>query len=107
MTFRSRPAAFSRARPRLRRNSRGPRSSPSLRCRPGVGGRKGYVDLRFDITQRGEARSIEVLDASAGAADAYKDRLVELIHDSLFRPRAANGHFARRAPVSIRYYVNE
>jgi tetratricopeptide (TPR) repeat protein len=70
-------------------------------------GRQGYIDLRFDITQRGEARSIEVLDATAGTAAAYKDRLVELIADSLFRPRVANGHLARRAPVSIRYYVNE
>lgn len=69
--------------------------------------RQGYIDLRFDVTQAGEARNIEVLAATAGAADAYKDRLVELIDDSLFRPRAANGHVARRAPVSIRYYVNE
>jgi hypothetical protein len=68
---------------------------------------QGYIDVRFDITQEGEARSIEVLHAMAGSADAYKDRLVEQLEDSLFRPRAMNGHIAERAPVSIRYYVNE
>jgi hypothetical protein len=68
---------------------------------------QGYIDVRFDITQDGKARSIEVLYATAGAADAFKDRLVELIEASLFRPRVMNGHIARRAPVSIRYYVNE
>jgi tetratricopeptide (TPR) repeat protein len=68
---------------------------------------QGYIDVRFDITQDGKARSIDVLDATAGAADAFKDRLVELIEASLFRPKVMNGHIARRAPVSIRYYVNE
>jgi tetratricopeptide (TPR) repeat protein len=68
---------------------------------------QGYIDVSFDITQEGEARSVQVLDATAGAADAYKDRLVEQLEDSLFRPRAMNGHIAERAPVSIRYYVNE
>ncbi len=58
--------------------------------------RQGYVDLRFDVTQAGEAHSIEVLDATAGAADAFKERLVELIEDSLFRPRVASGQIARR-----------
>jgi hypothetical protein len=68
---------------------------------------QGYIDVRFDITQDGRARSIEVLHATMGAADAFEDRLVELLENSLFRPRAMNGHIARRAPVSIRYYVNE
>jgi hypothetical protein len=68
---------------------------------------QGYIDVTFDITQDGEARSVTVLNATAGVADAFKSRLAELIEDSLFRPRALNGRIARRAPVSIRYYVNE
>jgi hypothetical protein len=65
-----------------------------------------YIDVAFEITKYGRGRQIEILDTTANATDADKDRLIQLISRGRFRPRVTDGQFAARSPVVVRYYLN-
>lgn len=67
----------------------------------------GFIDVEFDITRGGESEDIEVLDTTTGASDAAKERLVDLIDDSRFRPIVTNGHVEDAARVALRYYLRD
>lgn len=66
----------------------------------------GFIDVAFDITNRGESDHIDILDTTT-AADAAQDRLVDLIEDSLFRPRVTAAGVEETSAVVLRYYVND
>jgi hypothetical protein len=65
------------------------------------------IDIAFDITEQGYAESIEILDATENVTRGPKKDLVELIEDSVFRPRMTDGQFAETSPVVVRYYLHE
>ena len=67
----------------------------------------GYIDVAFEISRYGDGRRVRILDATTNATDADKRGLVELIEGSRFRPRVADGEFARASPVVLRYYLTE
>jgi hypothetical protein len=67
----------------------------------------GYIDVGFEITRRGKARHVDVLDTTSNASRAHKRDLVRLIKLSLFRPRITNGKVADSARVAFRYYLND
>lgn len=65
----------------------------------------GYVDVAFAVTKYGMSENIEVLGASMNVSDADKNRLVQRIAVSRFRPRLATGQLADAAQVIVRYYL--
>jgi hypothetical protein len=65
-----------------------------------------YIDVALEVTQFGESRKIEIVDATADATTADGDALVALIKRSRFRPRSNDGEPARTSPVVVRYYLN-
>lgn len=67
----------------------------------------GHVDLAFEITQYGESRRIEVLDASANVTDANENEIVRRTKQTRFRPRVTGGRFAHSSLVRVRYYLDE
>jgi hypothetical protein len=66
----------------------------------------GYVEVAFEITRLGRSRKVEILDSSPSITDSVKERLVDLIEDTQFRPRTTDGRFRRSSPVVVRYYPN-
>jgi hypothetical protein len=66
-----------------------------------------YIDVGFEITKYGEGRRVEILGSTPNIPDAAKEELVGLIRASQFRPRVADGEFARASPVIVRYYLND
>lgn len=70
-----------------------------------AGEHTGYIDVAFDITEDGESERIEILDATTGATDADRERLVDLIDHGRFRPRVRNGQVETSARVHLRYYL--
>ena len=66
-----------------------------------------YLDVGFEITKYGESRRVEILGSTPNVPDAAKEELVGLIRASQFRPRVADGEFARASPVIVRYYLND
>lgn len=66
-----------------------------------------YVDVSFEITRLGSSRKVEVLDSSPGVTDSAKDRLVDLIRSSHFRPRTTDGQFQRSSRVLMRYHPSD
>lgn len=82
---------------------------PAYRLNPLHGGdagaAKGYIDVTFNVTQRGASRRIRVAGASEGVERADRNRLSESIRRGTFRPRMVNGEFPA-APVRLRYYLN-
>jgi len=69
--------------------------------------RTGYIDVEFELTKFGQSRNVKILGASGNATDAAKEHLVHLITTSRFRPRVSGGHFARTAPIGVRYHLTE
>ena len=67
----------------------------------------GYIDVAFELTKFGQSRDIEILGATGNATHAAKERLVQLISRSRFRPRVTNGEFGRTAPIVLRYYLTD
>jgi hypothetical protein len=66
----------------------------------------GFIDVAFDITDEGESDDIDVLDTTT-ASDAAQDMLVDLIDESLFRPRVTADGIVEASRVQLRYYVND
>jgi hypothetical protein len=67
----------------------------------------GYIDVAFDITKYGKSEAIEILDTTTNTTNAATVRLIELIENSRFRPRVADGAFEDPSRVVVRYYVND
>ncbi len=70
-------------------------------------GSSGYIDVVFDITKYGEGKGVEILDTTTNTTDVARMRLIDLIKNSRFRPRMANGAFEDPSRVVVRYYVND
>jgi hypothetical protein len=70
-------------------------------------GSSGYIDVAFEITKYGEAKSIEILDTTTKTTDAATKRLRDLIRRSRFRPKITDGVFEDPSRVVVRYYVND
>jgi hypothetical protein len=67
----------------------------------------GYIDFTFEITKYGQARRLEIVDATANATDADKDSAVWLIVRTRFRPRVTDAEAVLARPVVARYYLYE
>jgi hypothetical protein len=84
---------------------------PTVFANPLVSGEtadsKGYIDVAFEITRRGKARRVEILDTTSNASSEQTKELVRRIRLSLFRPRITNGQVVDRAPVVFRYYLSD
>jgi hypothetical protein len=46
-------------------------------------------------------------EVKRGRADDAKNKLVNLVKSTRFRPRAIDGELARAAPVAVRYYLGD
>ena len=68
---------------------------------------RGYIDVRFDITKLSVSRQAEIVDATPNASKADKDRVLRLIGDNRFRPRATADGWGSTASVTLRYYLGE
>ena len=66
----------------------------------------GHIDVAFEITKFGRGRSIDVLDALNATNDA-KRHLADVITNSRFRPRPADGEFGDASSVVVRYYLHD
>jgi hypothetical protein len=66
----------------------------------------GYIDVAFEVTKYGRSRNVEILTMT-NASDVDKDRLVQLISRSRFRPLVSDGQFTRTSPIVVRYHLNE
>ncbi len=66
----------------------------------------GHIDVAFEITKFGRGRSIDVLDALNATNDA-KRHLADVITNSRFRPRPADGEFGDASSVVMRYYLHD
>ena len=67
-------------------------------------GSEGHIDIAFEITKHGRARNVQIVDATANAADDKRRRAVELARTGLYRPRAADGEIADGSRVVWRYH---
>ena len=65
-----------------------------------------FIDVAFDITKFGESKRVEILDTTRHATKEAKQRLVQLIKRSTFRPRIVDGQFADSSRVTVRYYLD-
>jgi len=70
-------------------------------------GGSGHIDVAFDITKYGEGKAIDVLDTTTNTTAVVRIRLADLIRDSRFRPRVADGAFEDASRVVVRYYVKD
>jgi hypothetical protein len=66
----------------------------------------GHIDAAFEITRFGRGRAVEILD-EVHAPDAARRRLADLITNSRFRPRSADGSFGGTSAVVVRYYLHD
>ena len=65
-----------------------------------------FIDVAFDVTKFGEAKRVEILDTTRYATKEAKQRLVQLIKRSTFRPRIVGGELAASSRFTVRYYLN-
>ena len=84
-----------------------PAFSPSRLVSSETPDSSGYMDVAFEITKYGQAKSIEILDTSTSTTDDARLRLRDLIKWNRFRPRMANGVFEDPSRVGVRYYLND
>ncbi len=66
-----------------------------------------FIDVAFDVTKSGEAKRVEILDTTRYATKEAKQRLVQLIKRSTFRPRIIGGEFVDSTRFTVRYYLND
>jgi len=64
----------------------------------------GYVDVAFEITKYGRARSVELVDATPNTSNTEKRELLELVKTGLYRPRATSDGIAEGSPIVWRFY---
>lgn len=65
----------------------------------------GYIDVAFEITDKGRSRRIKIMDTGGRVERADQRALRRLIARSGFRPRLADGQVLASAPVVVRYYL--
>jgi hypothetical protein len=66
----------------------------------------GYIDVSFEITDRGRSRRVDVTATSTNVQRGDIRRLKKLLAQSSYRPQmAADGQILESAPVSLRYYL--
>lgn len=66
----------------------------------------GYIDVAFEITDRGASRRVEILGSSENVQRSDVRALKRLIDTSSFRPRVVDGEVLKSGSVTLRYYVN-
>lgn len=66
----------------------------------------GYIDVAFEITDRGGSRRVEIVGSSGDVQRSDVRALKRLIGTGSFRPRMVDGKVARSGPVTLRYYVS-
>lgn len=65
----------------------------------------GYIDVSFEITNRGRSKRIATFATSGNVTRSDKRALVQLIDQTSFRPRMAEGQVVESTPVTVRYYL--
>ncbi|HET7132922.1 MAG TPA: hypothetical protein VFJ95_11765 [Gammaproteobacteria bacterium] len=63
--------------------------------------------MAFEVTRFGEGRRVEIRGSSPDVADDAKNKLVNLVKSTRFRPRVTDGELARAAPGAVRYYLSD
>jgi hypothetical protein len=77
-------------------------ANPLARVGEERGGR--FVDVAFEIDERGKSRHIRVIRTIGDPPRAAAKQLLQYIAFSHFRPRLVDGRLAGIAPVVVRYY---
>ena len=83
-----------------------PAFMPDPVASPGTHFSTRYIDVAFDVTKLGEAKRVEILDSRLATKEA-KQRLIQLIKRSPFRPRIVDGKFVDSSRVTLRYYLTD
>jgi hypothetical protein len=65
---------------------------------------KGYIDMEFDVNRFGIPSSITVLGMSPDTDEAIKDRLINHIRYSQFRPRLQDGTVKNDDQFRLRFH---
>ena len=84
-----------------------PAFMPDPLASPGTPLSTRFIDVAFDVTRFGEAKRVEILDTTRHATKEAKQRLVQLIKRSTFRPRIIDGEFVDSSRFTVRYYLND
>jgi hypothetical protein len=66
-----------------------------------------YVDVSFEISDRGRSAAIEVTGTSENLPRGDRRELVRMIDEGIFRPVFVDGQALASAPVTVRYYLSE
>ena len=66
-----------------------------------------FIDVAFDVTKFGGSKRVEILATTRNASKEAKQRLVQLIERSTFRPRIVDGEFVNSSRFTVRYYLND
>lgn len=65
-----------------------------------------WVDVRFDIDERGKSRRVRVVGMTEGITRAESREVERLIRESRFRPKLVDGIAMKREEVLVRYPVD-
>ena len=68
---------------------------------------RGHIDFTFEITKYGQARRLEIVDATANATDADRDGATWPMMRTRFRPKVVGGQPVLARPVVARFYLYE
>jgi hypothetical protein len=82
-----------------------PAFMPDPLASPGTRASTRFIDVAFDVTKFGEAKRVEILDTTRLVTKEAKQRLVQLIKRSTFRPRIVDGELVDASRVTLRYYL--
>jgi tetratricopeptide (TPR) repeat protein len=69
-------------------------------------GSTGFIDVAFDITWHGNAKRVEILDASPNTPNEVKKELVNRIGQMRFRPSIGAGEIPPSSRVVLRYRLS-
>jgi hypothetical protein len=69
-------------------------------------GSVGAIDVAFDVTWHGNAKRVEILDATPNVSDEEKKQLMRLISWTRFRPKIVDGEIPQSSHVVLRHYVH-
>ena len=66
----------------------------------------GHLDLNFELTRSGKARSVDILASSDGTPGEVEDRLRRILREATFRPRIVDGEVQVPGQHAVRYYYS-
>ena len=66
-----------------------------------------YIDVRFEVDERGKSRRIRIVSTTDGVTRADRRKLERFIREGRFRPRLVEGAVVERATVALRYPLAE